>query len=304
MSNKIKHTCILILVFCLTFMCLAMNNSRMDATSIPAIQDEFEIPIADEILLKDISQTEVMLLGTWHFAYYNQDSHKTAQEDMIDFTTPKRQKEIREVVDLLKKFNPTIVCLESQSQAREDSLFGAFLNGTHRLAIDEGELLGYQVAKEVGLNKVFATDTYSWLREHYESMEHKDLWDDKYYIDTLERDFWSERYYKWYDLVDKFPQKYTINECLQIENHPINLKRSLGHYLIQMNTINDHGPDAFALKWYDRNVRIFNNILKTRPKSNDRILVIYGTGHVPILEQLFDVSPQFKLVRPYQYDSK
>ncbi|MEE9363666.1 MAG: DUF5694 domain-containing protein [Cellulophaga sp.] len=87
----------------------------------------------------------------------------------------------------------------------------------------------------------------------------------------------------------------------KIQNHPNNIKRALGHYLVTLKTDNHNGPDAYALKWYSRNVRIFNNILKTNPKSTDRILVIYGSGHIPILEHLFDASPEFKIIRPYQY---
>ncbi len=37
-------------------------------------------------------------------------------------------------------------------------------------------------------------------------------------------------------------------------------------------------------KWYNRNQRIFNNIRKTRPTAEDRIVVLFGNGHMPLLK--------------------
>ncbi|MEQ8925408.1 MAG: hypothetical protein RLO81_06310, partial [Fulvivirga sp.] len=34
------------------------------------------IPLADDYLLNDYTPVQVMLLGTWHFAYPNADSYK------------------------------------------------------------------------------------------------------------------------------------------------------------------------------------------------------------------------------------
>jgi pheromone shutdown protein TraB len=44
------------------------------------------------------------------------------------------------------------------------------------------------------------------------------------------------------------------------------------------------GPDLLAA-WYQRNIRIYHNIVKLVDSPNDRILVIYGAGHLGWLQQ-------------------
>ncbi len=133
---------------------------------------------ADDFLLADHTQTKVMLLGTWHFAYPNLDSHKVDSADMTDLGTPARQREILEVVNGLKQFKPTIICIESQNQHRVDSLYSSYLNGTYKLSLSEDEQLGFRLAKELGMKKIYATDAYSWLRESYRDFPSLDeLWD-------------------------------------------------------------------------------------------------------------------------------
>jgi len=44
------------------------------------------------------------------------------------------------------------------------------------------------------------------------------------------------------------------------------------------------GPDLLAL-WYQRNIRIYHNIVALIDSPSDRILVIYGSGHLGWLQQ-------------------
>ncbi|RYF85335.1 MAG: hypothetical protein EON98_06875 [Chitinophagaceae bacterium] len=70
-----------------------------------------------------------------------------------------------------------------------------------------------------------------------------------------------------------------------------------GHYLAGgFSTQSNDGPDRLAMWWYDRNLRIYNNILKTKPGSEDRIVVLFGNGHMPILKHCFQSSPEFEVV--------
>ena len=259
--------------------------------------------LEDTFLLKNVQQTPVMLLGSWHFAFYNNDSHKVDDNNKVDYTTPAKQNEIKKVVNSLANYKPTIICVESRNQKKLDSLFQAYLQGNYTLKIDEEEQIGFRLAKKLHLKKLYAVDTYSWLRDSYQEIPALDnLWDESQYLDTISMSLWNKKYEKWYTHLDKMLTEKTVAECLKTYNHPSNLQAFLGHYLVTLKTKNHNGPDAYALKWYDRNVRIFNNILKTNPTSEDKILVIYGAGHIPILEQLFIASPQFKLNRPFNYN--
>ncbi len=244
-----------------------------------------------------------MLLGTWHFNYPNADSYQVDSSNMVDLSTPSRQKEILDVVDRLSEFEPTIICVEVRSKQQDivDSAYSSYINGDHDLTISEVQQLGFRVAERNNIRKIHAVDTYSWLRDNHNEPVIKDIWDEEYFLDTAIMHEWSKRYFSWYEAESKLIINNSVDEVLRIFNHPLNLKRKTGNYLVEIKTSNHNGPDSFALKWYDRNVRIFNNILKTNPQPEDKILVIYGVSHVSILEQLFDASPQFELVRPYKY---
>ncbi len=59
------------------------------------------------------------------------------------------------------------------------------------------------------------------------------------------------------------------------------------------------GADLLS-KWYERNIRIFANLQRiTRP--GDRVLVLFGSGHAPILRELIQHDPRLRLVEPRDY---
>jgi hypothetical protein len=47
------------------------------------------------------------------------------------------------------------------------------------------------------------------------------------------------------------------------------------------------GPDLIA-RWFERNLRIYGNIRALATTPSDRILVIYGAGHLGWLRQMVD----------------
>ena len=59
------------------------------------------------------------------------------------------------------------------------------------------------------------------------------------------------------------------------------------------------GADLLT-KWYERNIRIFNNIQRLAGPG-DRIILIIGSGHAPILRELIDSDPELVLVDPLPY---
>ena len=289
---------LIFILFCICVMsCYAGKERKNDLNE----GKTTKFRMADSFLRAE-NPTEVMLLGTWHFSYPNQDSYKTAKDDQVNFASEKRQKEILEVVKHLEHFKPTIICVETTNQRRIDSLYTLYLNDNYELKLGEDEQLGFRLGKKLGLNKLHAVDTDSWLWDKIKELpELGNLWDDEYYLDTSKVNLWYKKFDEYFIHEDKIRKEETLNDALFYMNHPDNLKANLYPYMVDMKTINDNGPDAFSLKWYDRNVRIYNNILKTNPRDEDRILVIYGASHITILEQLFEVSPHYKLIRPYKY---
>ena len=77
------------------------------------------------------------------------------------------------------------------------------------------------------------------------------------------------------------------------------LLRHHGHYLVGTFKLG-RGDDYFGadLKtaWYNRNLRIFHNIQHATSGPGDRILIVIGSGHVPILRHAAQASPEYELV--------
>ncbi|MBO9659457.1 MAG: hypothetical protein J7527_11590, partial [Chitinophagaceae bacterium] len=61
----------------------------------------------------DRKPTEVLLLGTYHFAYPNLDVHKTDSSLQVDILSDKKQKEVKELVQVIERFKPTRIYIES-----------------------------------------------------------------------------------------------------------------------------------------------------------------------------------------------
>ena len=55
------------------------------------------------------------------------------------------------------------------------------------------------------------------------------------------------------------------------------------------------GADGFISAWYNRNLRIYSNVARLIRTPEERVLLIIGAGHVPILQQLLQSSPVLQL---------
>ena len=56
-------------------------------------------------------------------------------------------------------------------------------------------------------------------------------------------------------------------------------------------------PMRWRSIWYNRNLRIFRNIQQLANKGHQRILALFGAGHVQILNRLAESSPEFERIQ-------
>jgi len=74
--------------------------------------------------------------------------------------------------------------------------------------------------------------------------------------------------------------------------------RDYGYYLLgEFKNGKYNGADALATYWYDRNLRIFRNIQRITTSPNDRILVLFGAGHISVLDQLLKCTPEYNYIK-------
>lgn len=246
-------------------------------------------------------QTKVLTLGTFHFNFPNRDVAKINKDDQIDVLEPKYQKEIELLVEKLAKFNPTRIAIEVDPcyQSKYDSLYIAYLDGNYALSRNEDEQIGFRLAKKLNLSHLDCVNEWEF---HYDYLT-KTLTDPKekekflnYFYDNPDRDL------KQSSNTDNrlFKTDGIIAELKRINSESF-LTRDLGDYLLgifkyETQDNPNFGVDFTTGWWFNRNLKIFRNIQRLNAKQDDRILVIYGSGHMDLLNIFFKSSPEFELL--------
>jgi len=102
---------------------------------------------------------EILIVGTYHMANRGHDVYNGQADDVL---LPQRQQEIVEVIEGLKKFDPTKIAIEAdidiQSVAQE---YSDYLAGKYTLSRDETNQLGYRMAKELGHKSVYPVNAWA-----------------------------------------------------------------------------------------------------------------------------------------------
>lgn len=247
----------------------------------------------------------VLALGTFHFNFPNLDKVQISQEDQIDVLDSNYQEEICNLVEMLARFKPTIIVIERQpkSQHKVDSLYQLYQKGSYSLKRGEDEQIGFRLAKNLGIKKLYCVDTWGSNYDKIDKLLDNEESDD---YKKFEKSF-SEHpdSVKMFFPKSVFKEKGIISELKEL-NSAENIKKSLGNYLIghfkyESNPYDYTGVDFETGRWFNRNLRIFRNIQRIETKPSDKILVIFGAGHLNILNSLFESSPEYTLENTIKY---
>jgi hypothetical protein len=241
---------------------------------------------------------EVLLLGTFHFDYPDKDSYKTPDSLRVDILSKQRQKEIQEVLVILKRFRPTKIAIEAMpdKQSLYDSLYQVYLTGRLSTEPDERFQIGFRLAKELKHTGVYCIDSKPFVKTLGET---DPALDSKYNSgnDTVFARLDAE-YDAFYNFDDSLQKYMSLKDYLLLINSDQYLKFDNGKYLTYTRkgtALEPTGADGFISKWFNRNARIFSNVQRLANNPSDRILVIFGGGHIPILQFLAASSQEFKL---------
>lgn len=237
---------------------------------------------------------QVLVLGVYHFANPGLDVVKV---EVADVLSPTRQDEILSVVEALSSFHPTRVAVEElpSTRSRLDSLYAAYLLKRHELTRNETQQLGFRLAAMHGHSRVFPVDyrndfPFGALLEYAEAHD----------LDFLT--FVDEERARMTAEDERWQREHTVAEILRQKNDPENLAQKHGIYMrfARVGAGDTHVGADLLSSWYERNIRIFTNI-QDLARTGDRILLIVGSGHAPILRELIASDPELILVDPLQY---
>jgi hypothetical protein len=238
-----------------------------------------------------IARPEILILGTYHMA---NPGHDIFNMEADDVTSPKRQKELAELMDVLKKFRPTKIAVESDVWSkRRTQEYSDYVTGKFALTRNEIDQIGYRLAKELGHSAIYPVDVDGDFPigrvTNYAKANGR--------ADKLESTMAG-----WGTIVKEqgdFLRAHTVLETLEYMNADVRATRDMGLYfsLVRYGDANDYAGADLLASWYQRNIRIYQNIVRLIDSPNEKILVIYGSGHLGWLRQNVANDPSVNLRR-------
>ncbi|MCC6411219.1 MAG: hypothetical protein IT270_06150 [Saprospiraceae bacterium] len=267
-------------------------------------------PISDPDLFVGKHKAKAMILGVFHFDNPGLDSYKP--KFPFNILEKKRQEELEILLNQIAEYKPTKILVE-WSRIRDDSVanerYIKYLNGTFSIDDKRNEVyqLGFKLAKKMGHKRIYCSDASAeWFGVELDW----DNYDVEAYLKSKGQYEKSTRYdfQSFYAWSDSLKTVQTLTEHLAMLNSPKNRLKDHQAYLTELilEGAGDNyvGADAVA-KWYRRNLRIFANAYDFADfDSEERLLLIYGSGHVWQLRQLFMDSPDFEYVELNEYLTK
>lgn len=241
---------------------------------------------------KKEKEVKVLLLGTFHFDNPGLDVAKFKDADIL---SPKRQQEVEEVTSLLKIFAPDKIFIEAvpTRQPQIDSSFTSYKAGKRKLGASEVEQLGFRLAKQLGLPTLYGVD-YKEAEFPFDSLMKSAMEANQTDITSFVQKTIEEVQKSFNEAL----QKFTIKEMLLRENSEdlMRLQHEFYFKLLPAGKPGNHIGSYLVSEWWRRNMVIYENILKQLDGNEEKILVIFGSGHTAILSELMKFNTTIKLV--------
>ena len=228
---------------------------------------------------QSVSRPEILVLGTYHMANPGHDIHNLHADDVL---APKRQREIAELIAVLKQFRPTKIAIEADPGSKKVAQqYADYLAGTYTLSANEIDQIGYRLAKEMGHKAVYCVDAdgdFPWQRViNYAKANNR----------TAELDSVDAGWGALTTQLDSVLRGHTVLQTMAYLNADARVRTDMALYFA-VDRLGEPwefaGPELIA-SWYARNIRIYHNIVALADSPNERILVVFGSGHLGWLRQ-------------------
>jgi hypothetical protein len=267
----------------LAVLCLLLPSAGIASTPGRAVLPASQQPPAAH------ARPEVLVLGIYHMANRGRDIFNMQADDVL---APKRQAEIAQVIAVLKKFRPTRIAVERDpGDNRLSRDYSDYLAGKHELTRDEVEQLGFRLAKELGHDTVYGVNAdgefpYPRLVKYAQATgRSKEL-------DALKDEIGAT-----VKAQNDHLASHTILETLLYMNSDDNVAEAVGSYYRQARFGEpwDWAGADLVSEWFRRNLRIHSNVVQLADAPTERILVIYGAGHLGWLRHSLSSDPTLRL---------
>lgn len=233
---------------------------------------------------------QVLVIGMYHMSNPGLDAVTVRADDVL---AAKRQREIDELVGRLAAFRPTKVAVEIPygRDSVSNSLYRRYVAGSYSLDRTEMQQLGFRVAKSAGLPRIYGVDydldvnlasVMVWALAHGQP-------ELATAAQMLSARLLAE--------ADSMMKHATVGEIVAALNSP-RADSAQGIYMAALRVGADTSyPGAtVTARWYERNLKIASNILRVIDSPSDRVLVIIGAAHAPILRELLARVPGLRVI--------
>jgi hypothetical protein len=287
-------------------LCIACNRNN-DEVAVDTNAEQEVNTISDPDIFIGKHKAKAMVLGVFHFDDPGLDSYKPKYP--FNILDERRQKELELLLVSMSEYKPTKILLELD-RIELDSIinirFQNYLIGVFNIDDKSNEIyqIGFRLAKKLGHKKVYCSDAAAeWFGVELDW----DNYDTDAYLKSKGQYEKVNRYdyQAFYERSDSLKTVIALTDYLAILNNPDDRLKDHQAYLttsvLEGAGDNYVGADAVA-KWYRRNLRIFANAYDlTDFAKEERLLLIYGSGHVWQLRQFFIDSPDFEYVEANDY---
>lgn len=252
---------------------------------------------------------KVMPLGTVHLDNPGRDVNNPEVPDVL---APQKQQELDALRDSLAQFQPTKMAIEVRRRHQEaiDSLYRAVRAGRLDTSFAVGDFvstrseqyqLGFRLAKRLDHERVWAVDhmipmemgtVISYAKKNDPALA-------KALTEFSDGPLMTK--------IDRLLKQESLGILYRFLNRPVTVERVRAPYtrMAAAGAERSHVDSAYVgadvvAQYHKRNLRIFANLLAIA-EPGDRIIAIFGVGHMPYLRPLIEASPQIQFVDPLDY---
>jgi hypothetical protein len=256
------------------------------------------IAVAALLVASNAPATEVMILGTYHMANPGRDIHNLKVDDVL---VEKRQHELADVAAGLAKFKPTKVAVEAEAvdgAPTKLSKYHDYLDGKLNDSRNETVQVGFRLAKTMKLPEVYGIDVEAdfpfepvqKFAENGHPQLARQLGDLGAQVEAMLKG------------LDDTLKTGTVSQGLRYMNDPKRIVEGNTFYatMLEFGAGNDQPGAALLSAWQARNNAICARLVQLA-EPNDRIVVLYGSGHAFLLRRCVQDMPGYKLIDPNDY---
>jgi hypothetical protein len=244
------------------------------------------------VLAGKTAGAQVLVIGSYHMSNPGLDAVNITADDVL---APKRQREIEQLAGRIAAFRPTKVAVEIAygRDSTSNALYRRYVQGAYALDHTEMQQLGFRVAKTAGLPRIYGVDydldvnvasVMVWALTHGQP-------ELPMAAQSLSTQLLAD--------VDSLMKHSTVGEIVATLNSA-RADSAQGLYMaaLRVGADTSYVGANMTARWYERNLKIASNVLRIIDSPADRVLVIIGAAHGPILRDILSGVPGVRVIPP------